>query len=654
MVVIGVAFVLVVVRLTWVQVIHNQAYAAVGRSELLHTVSLAAQRGPLLDRDGRVLAMSVPLQTVVADPHQIDDPLGEAKALAPVLKMSVATLQRDLSRGSGFVYLAHQVGDPTAAAVKALQLTGIGFVKEPKRELLAGNLVSPVLGSVGTEGHGQGGIEYEYDHQLAGRSGQMVVQRDPNGRDIPGGVVSDQAAQAGRGLVLTLDTPLQIEVRQALSNEVVASKAQAGMAVVMDSRNGDILAMANLSRPPNQPAGAPVPAPSNLALTEVFEPGSTAKIATIGGALQDHVVTPDQRLVVPDQLQVADATFHDAEAHPTTDLSVSDILARSSNVGTITIAKMLGKERINRFLQGFGFGQPTGLGFPGESAGFLDKPAHWSGTSIGAVPIGQDEAVTAVQMLDAYNVVANGGLMVPPRLVDATVDASGVEHPVPARPGRRVISSRTADQLKPMLEQVVQGADGTGNAAAIPDYTVAGKTGTAQKPYVGRPGYQPGAYMASFAGFIPAQRPALTAIVVLDQPTPIYGGSVAAPVFAEIGRYALSHFQVPPDLGPPGSGSITVPVISPTPAKPGATPGSTMPTSTTPSSTKPTSTKPTSTTSTTTTTARVAPRTSESPTSSTASGTSSTGGSTPGSAPNPRGPTTTTTLGRSPGIRSKP
>ncbi|PZS21107.1 MAG: peptidoglycan glycosyltransferase [Acidimicrobiales bacterium] len=636
MVVMGTAFVLVIGRLTWVQVFHNQAYAAVGRSELLHTVNLPAQRGPLLDRDGRVLAMSVPLQTVVADPHQIDDPLGEAKALAPVLKMSVATLQHDLSLGSGFVYLAHQVDDSTAAAVKALALTGISFVKEPKRELLAGDVAVPVLGQVGTEGHGQGGIEYQYDRQLAGHSGQMVVQRDPNGRDIPGGVVSDQAAQPGRGLVLTLDTPLQIEVRQALSNEVVTSKAQAGMAVVMDSRNGDILAMANLARSPNQPTGAPIPAPSNLALNEVFEPGSTAKVATIGGALQDHVVTPSQRLVVPDQLQVADATFHDAEAHPTTDLSVSDILARSSNVGTITIAKMLGKERINHFLQDFGFGRPTGLGFPGESAGFLDKPAHWSGTAIGAVPIGQDEAVTAVQMLDAYNVVANGGLMVPPRLVDATVDASGAEHPVPAQPNRRVISARTANQLKPMLEQVVQGADGTGKAAAIPGYAVAGKTGTAQKPYAGKPGYQPGAYMASFVGFIPAQRPALTAIVVLDQPTPIYGGSVGAPVFAEIGRYALSHFHVPPDLAP-GSGPVTVPVVIPPPVTPGATTGSTTPTGSTTSSTG-------------ATTAKAASRTPASQVRTTASASRSV----PGSTPSTGGSTTSTTLGRSPGIRSRP
>ncbi len=632
----GVAFVLVVGRLAWVQVIHGQRYAAFGRSELLHTVDLPASRGPLLDRDGRVLAMSVPLQTVVADPRQIDDPLGEARALAPVLKLDAATLAHQLSLGSGFVYLAHQVDDSTAAAVKALHLDGISFVPEPKRELPAGDLAQSVLGGVGRDGHGQGGLEYQYDRQLAGRSGQTVVERDPNGRDIPGGVVSHQAAQPGRGLVLTLDAPLQMEVRQDLAAEVVASGARAGMAVVMDSRNGDILAMSNLARP-NQTSGggrtsgAPVPAPSNLALTEVFEPGSTAKIATIGGALQDHLVTPAQRLVVPDHLKVADATFHDSEPHPTSSLSVGDILAQSSNVGTISIAKMLGKDRIDSFLRAFGLGRPTGLAFPGESAGFLDRPAHWSGTAIGSVPIGQDEAVTALQVLDAYNVVANGGVMVPPRLVDATLDANGAEHPVPARPGRRVISARTAGELAPMLEQVVQGADGTATAAGIPGYTVAGKTGTAQEPYVGRAGYQPGAYMASFVGFVPAQRPALTAIVVLDHPTPIYGGMVAAPVFAQIGRYALRHFEIPPMAGVGGGGPLTLPTVvaaTASPASPGSAPAG-APTPVTTSST----TAPHRRTA-TTNPART--------------------GSATGPDPPTRGPTTTTTLGRSQGTRSRP
>lgn len=639
----AVAFVLVVGRLTWVQVIHNQAYAAVGRSELLHTVELPAQRGPVVDRDGQVLAISVPLQTVVADPHQIEDPLGEAKALAPVLKVSAAHLAHQLSLGTGFVYLAHQVDNSTAAAVKALNLHGISFVTEPKRELPAGSLAQAVLGTVGMDGHGQGGLEYQYDRQLAGHPGQMVVERDPNGVDIPGGVVSDRAARPGRGLVLSLDAPLQLEVQQDLSSEVVASKAKAGMAVVMDSRNGDILAMANLVRPPGQATGTPVPAPSNLALTEVFEPGSTAKIATIGGALADHVVTPTQRLVVPDQLQVAGTTFHDSESHPTTSLSVSDILAQSSNVGTITIAQMLGKERINSFLRAFGLGQPTGLAFPGESAGFLDKPAHWSGTAIGAVPIGQDEAVTAVQMLDAYNVVANGGVMVPPRLVVATVDANGTDHPVPARPDRRVIPARTAAQLAPMLEQVVQGADGTGQAAAIPGYMVAGKTGTAQKPFVGKPGYQPGAYIASFVGFIPAQRPALTAIVVLDQPTPIYGGSVAAPVFAQVGRYALRHFDVPPVAGSTSNAPVTLPTQPPGAVSPKATPAATA---RTPSTTASSASSASHQGSTTTSPPRAARATTTRAT--------NTSGPSPPPSPGPGPGLTTTTLGRSQTTRSRP
>jgi cell division protein FtsI (penicillin-binding protein 3) len=348
-------------------------------------------------------------------------------------------------------------------------------------------------------------------------------------------------------VVLTIDRNLQYDAEQAVSNEIVTSNARGGVAVVMDSRTGDILAMANMV------AGAggspPVQAPNNSALTSVYEPGSVTKVVTIGGALQDHVVTPDQRFTVPDSTRVAGSEFHDAEGHPTQSMSVSDILAQSSNVGTIGIAQQLGKDKLNSYLRAFGLGKRTGLGFPGESAGLLLNPKHESGTDVATVPIGQGEAVTAVQMLDAYNAVANGGLFVPPRLVQATVGSDGSQHAVSAARPHRIVSTSTAQQLTTMLQQVVQ--SGTGTTAAVTGYSVAGKTGTAQKPLVNRPGYQPGAYMATFVGFVPAQQPAITAIVVLDQPTPIFGGVVAAPVFAQIAQYELRHLGIPPAAGPP-------------------------------------------------------------------------------------------------------
>ncbi|MHB1488745.1 MAG: peptidoglycan D,D-transpeptidase FtsI family protein, partial [Acidimicrobiales bacterium] len=350
-------------------------------------------------------------------------------------------------------------------------------------------------------------------------------------------------ARPGNTLETTIDRSLQYATTQALSGEITSSHAKGGIAVVMDPKTGDILSMVNMVAGAT-PGAPPVEASSNQALTNVYEPGSVAKITTLSGAIQDHVISPTQHFVVPYSMNVGGALFTDAEVHPTQSMSVSDILAQSSNVGTITIAKLLGKDRINHYLKAFGLGQPTGLNFPGESQGLLIDPAHWSGTAIGSVPIGQDEAVTAVQMLDAYNTLANGGMFVAPRLVRAVVDGNGSVHPLAAATPHRVVDASVAQDLTGMLEQVVK--SGTGTRAAIPGYLVAGKTGTAQIPKTNGPGYQPGAFMATFAGFAPAQNPALSAIMILNQPRQDYGGTVAAPLFAQVVQYGLRLFNVPP------------------------------------------------------------------------------------------------------------
>ncbi|HEY1633669.1 MAG TPA: penicillin-binding protein 2 [Acidimicrobiales bacterium] len=573
--VMAVVVVAVVARLMYVQGLSAGRYAAVGQAQLLHTVTVPALRGSVVDRNGEPLAMSVLQTTIVADPHQVADPRAEAAALAPILGSDPTALQQKLSQNAGFVYLARAVDDNVASRVKALRLPGLTYLPEPKRFLPQGDLAGSVIGQVGTDGHGLGGVEYQKDGQLAGHPGTTVVERDPNGRQLPGGRVV-QSAQPGQGEVLTIDRSLQFDAEQALSNEIVTSNARGGVAVLMDSRSGDILAMANMAAGAN--GAPPVQAPTNTALTNVYEPGSVTKVVTIGGALQNHVVTPDQRFSVPDSVRVAGSTFHDAESHPTQSMSVSDILAQSSNVGTIGIAQQLGKDQLASYLRDFGLGKRTGLGFPGESAGLLLDPAHESGTDAATVPIGQGEAVTAVQMLDAYNAVANGGSFVPPRLVRATIGSDGTQHAVAAQPPHRIISQGTARQLTTMLQQVVQ--SGTGTTAALSGYSVAGKTGTAQKPNVNGPGYQPGAYMATFVGFVPAQHPALTAIVVLDQPTPIFGGTVAAPVFAQIAQYELRRLGVPPAAPP-------APPAAARPATPAPSPGGTSTPPTSPPTTLP-------------------------------------------------------------------
>jgi cell division protein FtsI (penicillin-binding protein 3) len=295
----------------------------------------------------------------------------------------------------------------------------------------------------------------------------------------------------------------------------------------------------------------PVAAPNNMALTNVYEPGSVNKLITISGALEEGIIKPTDKLLVPSSIKVADGLFTEHEPHPTQQWSITDIVANSSNVGSIMIGEKLGKDRLDKYLRAYGFGHTTDIGFPGESAGLLLDPAHWYPTSIGTVPIGQGVAVTAVQMLAAYNTVANGGVYVAPKLVKATIDSQGHQHPTPTEPRRRVISTQTATEMTSMLDEVTR--VGTGTEARIDGYTVAGKTGTARKPLEGQRGYKVGAYVSSFVGFVPSERPALTAIVMLDEPTPIFGGLVAAPVFAQIARYGLREFRIPP---PPPSARL--------------------------------------------------------------------------------------------------
>ncbi|MEO6121092.1 MAG: penicillin-binding protein 2, partial [Acidimicrobiales bacterium] len=470
-----------------------------------------------------------------------------------------------LTRDQAFVYLARTVDDAVAERVKQLAIPGVELRLEPERFLPAGALAGPILGKVGTDNTGLSGLEAQFDEDLAGRPGAMVVERDPNGREIPGSVRRLDPAERGDDLVLTLDRSIQHEAERSLAAAMVRHNAKGGMAIVMETSTGEVLALANLVRPAAD--AAPVAAPKNMALTDVFEPGSVNKVITISGAIEDGVVGAAEKLTVPDTIRVADHTFSEHEPHPVARWSVTDVMANSSNVGSIMIGQRLGKTRIDHYLRSFGFGGKTGLGFPGESGGILLDPKKWSGTSIGTVPIGQGVAVTAMQMAAAYNAVANGGVYVAPKLVRATVDADGKRRPTPPAARRTVVSPTTARQVTAMLGEVVR--VGTGTQAAIDGYAVAGKTGTARKPKIDARGYQEGAYVATFAGFVPAERPALTAIVILDEPTPIFGGIVAAPVFAEVAGYALRHLRVPP---PPPSAAVAaaavaVPDVSPASAR---------------------------------------------------------------------------------------
>lgn len=539
-----VVLVVLVARLAMVQVLDSSRYAAYAAGEIEQHVVLPATRGAIYDREGNLLAVSVPTVNVVADDFQISHPSSEATALASVLHLSVPALTAKLSQRNGYVVLAANVSQQVASRGEALALPGIDYLPSTARSAPDASLFEPLLGGLNTAGAGVGGLEQMENGVLAGTPGSELVAQGPGGVALPSGVNNVHAPHQGRGLVLTIDEPLQVEVTKDLTAEMQRQHAHSGVAIIESVRTGAILAMVDLVAGPK---GVIEPAPSNLAVTAIYEPGSVMKLATYSYALKDGVITPQTPFSVPYSISIGGYTFYDAEFHPTQIMTASQMLAQSSNVGTIELSQKLGLSQVAAGLSAFGFGHMSGLGWPGESPGIVGTPAQWLGSAAGSVPIGTGVAVTPLQILDAYTAVANGGVMPRPHLVAATVDAAGKQTPVAAGPGRRALPTAIAHEVVPMLEGVVQ--DGTAVCAEVPGYAVAGKTGTAQVPS-SKGGYVPGDFNATFVGFVPAQAPKLAAIITLNHPRIIYGGSVAAPVFANAMEYALGHFDIAPTGAP--------------------------------------------------------------------------------------------------------
>jgi len=575
---------LLVARLVDVQVLHADAYGAAARGESSISVSLPSVRGGIYARDGSPLAMSVPTDDVVADDFQVAHPVQTALALSPLLGIPATTLATQLHERSGYVVLARQLAQTTGQKIAADSIPGITLIDDSKRLVPNGNLAAPIIGFTNGAGQGAAGLEFGDNNQLAGTAGKETIMESPGGVALPQSPVTNQVATTpGTGLELTLDTQLQYESEQTLAKAIESSNAVSGTAVVMDVKTGQILSMANLAAThPSAPGaktatstatsstGGVVPigphdaideAQNNLAVAQLYEPGSVFKLVTFSAALQDSLINPNSVFTVPDQIKLDGSTFHDAEPHPTETLTATQILAQSSNIGTSEIAQGVGEQRLLNQVKALGFGQPTGLNFPGESPGLLATAAQWEPTDYVSLPIGQVDAVSALQLLDAYNAVANGGVFVAPKLVQATLSPSGALTQTAPSATHQVFSPSVDSELTSMLEQVVN--TGTGTSAAVPGYTVAGKTGTAQIPTQGHDSYVTGAYMASFVGFAPAVNPTLSMIVVLNRPTPIFGGTVAAPVFSQIMSYALHRYDIPTTPGaqttttPPGSTPVS-------------------------------------------------------------------------------------------------
>jgi cell division protein FtsI (penicillin-binding protein 3) len=528
-------------RTLYLATLHSGALRRAAQNQQLTSEAVPAQRGTISDRNGVDLAVSEPAQDISATPYLLTDPLAAAQRLAPLLGSEQDAVLRKLSTHSGFVYLARALPAKQAQEVLALKIPGINGTPVMHRVYPRGKLAAQVLGVLGTEGNGLAGLEYSANSLLHGHTGQRRVVSDAVGHPVS--ITDVHPETGGSSISLTLDANVQQRVEEVLGAVGGVFSPKDATAIVMDPRDGSIIAMASWPTvDANHPGNSSPEALENRAVGFAYEPGSTFKAFTVAGALQQGLITPNSGFTVPDHIKVADRVIHDDTEHGYESLTTAQILAQSSNVGAIEIGMLEGATRFNDWVRRFGFGARTGVELPGEERGLILSLDHYSGSSMGNLPIGQGQLVTPLQMASAYAAIANGGILRPAHLI-RTVD--GRARALPA--GRQVISPETAASLRQMLEGVLA-PGGTASEVSIPGYQLAGKTGTAQKIDHATGEYSKTAYIASFLGFAPAKDPKLLCAVVVDEPQAgsIFGGTVAAPAFGQIMSFALPYLGISP------------------------------------------------------------------------------------------------------------
>jgi cell division protein FtsI (penicillin-binding protein 3) len=548
-------YLLVAARLLYLQVYKRADLSSRAERQQERLVKLDAKRGTIFDRMGRELAVSLDVDSVYAVPSKIKDPRRTALRLSPILQESPRDLERKLSRGNHFVWLKRKVEPGQARKVKELGTEEVGLQAESRRFYPKKALAGPVLGFTGMDNEGLEGIERAYDKALRGVNGWVLAEKDAVGRTVfPGGPgFQYKLPKTGHDLVLTIDEVIQHITEKELDAMLLKVRAKGGFCIVMNPRTGEVLALAVRSggrfrQPfnPNEPRHYRPEEWRNRCVTDTFEPGSIFKPFLAAAALEEKVVHPMERFdCSAGKIQVADRVISDA--HKSGVLTFTDVIAESSNVGTIKVALKLGKERFSRYIAAFGFGQRTGIDIPGEIAGLVKDYRLWSGVSIASIAIGQEIGVTPIQVASAYCALANGGTLMKPYIVSEIVDQEGKENQkFGPQALEKVISAESCAKMNKMLQRVV--AAGTGEKAKPSGYSAAGKTGTAQKidPKTGV--YSKKEYVSSFAGFVPANDPRLVILVMVDSPEGIiYGGSVAAPVFKAVAEQSLAYLQVTPD-----------------------------------------------------------------------------------------------------------
>lgn len=520
---------------------------ALAEEQYLRDIELPPRRGRILDRNGAELASTAEVDSIYCNPRRLVDARAAAQALATALRMAPAErkeLFRRLSQRRYFAWIKRKVAPEEVQAVQALGIPGVAFTREPRRFYPNRTLAANVMGHSGADGHGLDGVELAFDKQLRGQTSSVQGVRDALGRELFVEGMGEAAAGAGSDVFLTVDRYLTYVTERAIAEAQARHNAKAVMAVMIDPQTGDILAMGSVpTYNPNDPSGVSESGARNRAITDAFEPGSTMKTFTIAAALEAKVVRPDDRFdCMMGKMPVGKYIVHDT--HPHGVLTVAEIFKVSSNIGVTKVARRLGRDGLAIALASFGFGRPTGVGLPGERGGLLRAPERWGDIGFANVSFGQGMTATPLQIVSAVGAIAAAGVYHPPRIVARVVGPDGTSSVPVERPARTVLSPATARQMIAIMKGVTQ-PGGTARAAAIDGYSVAGKTGTAQKVAGGR--YDPNKWVSSFVGFAPADDPRVAIVVMVDEPQGGHlGGAVAAPIFKEIAEQALRYLHVPP------------------------------------------------------------------------------------------------------------
>ncbi len=538
----GLSFCAILIRLAIVQVFEHTYLHDLAARQYSRNITLHPERGRILDRHGRVLATSVPVPSVYALPQEIDNPDAVAKQVAEVLGQPLATVQHQLTSTAPFVWLARQLPPEVGERLQKLNLRGVQVLQETRRFYPKRHLAGQVLGFVGVDGLGLGGLEHLYNRELTGTPRQVRLQRDASGRtvQIVDGDPSDQPR--GADLYVTLDERLQYVAEKEIAARVQETQAKSGLVVVMHPPSGDILALAsypffnsNDFQDPKQRVWQ-----RNRAVTDPVEPGSTFKLVTASAALEENVAQVTDMFFCENGLFVhGGRRLRDHHGYGL--LSFTQVIEKSSNIGTAKISERLSDTQLYTYIRRFGFGEKSLVNLPGEEEGLIRPPKKWSRPTHDSLAFGQEVTVTPLQLLAAYAAVANGGWLMRPRMVEHVVQGDDSQFFAP-QARHQVLSSQTLERINDILVGVVE--RGTGKQAAVEGYTVAGKTGTAQK--VERGGYSHSKILASFVGYVPAEAPQLAILVILDEPLRAkWGGEAAAPVFKRVAQQALYYLQVP-------------------------------------------------------------------------------------------------------------